>query len=108
MKSEIREVERMQYDEFLGETEEQQKERYKIKDINMANWAFRKLKAIEEQRQEYKDLLDSEVERLKMWYETETKALDNSKNFFESLLMEYYIEERELDPKFKLTCFMNH
>lgn len=77
--------------------------RFEIKDLESANWAFRKLAVIERKRKEIRELADKEIERIKNWQEQEEKSLDYSKEFFEGLLTEYFAREREKDPKFKVS-----
>lgn len=89
---------------------EEVKERFKITDLESANWAFRKLKAIEEKKKEIEELANKEIEpykleisRINEWKDTELKSFDRSIAFFNFLLEEYYREQRKLDPKFKVT-----
>jgi len=103
IEDELYEVEKIERNMFFGETEEQQKEKYKITDIESANWAFRKLRAIQEKENDIKKLAEKEIERIKAWQEKELETLNNSKSFFEGLLSEYFIKEREKDPKFKIS-----
>lgn len=103
IKDELYEVEEMQGELFMGETEEDQKERFKITDIDSANWAFRKLRAITEKENEIKRLMNKEIQRIKDWGESELKTLKNSTGFFEGLLTEYYVVEKEKDPKFRIS-----
>lgn len=77
------------------------KERFKVKDIEGANWCFRKLRVLSQQEQEITDLAAKEIERIKTWIEHETKKLDNSRNFFEALLHEYFVDLKEKDTKTK-------
>ncbi|HHY13231.1 MAG TPA: hypothetical protein GX526_01105 [Thermoanaerobacterales bacterium] len=77
--------------------------RFTIQDLDSANWAFRKLAAIEKKRNEIKELADKEIDRIKEWQEQEEKGLNNSKEFFEGLLTEYFIRQKEVDPKFKIS-----
>ena len=77
--------------------------RFTIENLDSANWAFRKLAAIERKRGEIKELADKEIERIKEWQEQEEKGLNNSKEFFEGLLTEYFIRQKEVDPKFKIS-----
>lgn len=88
--------------EYEG-SEEVVKERYKIKNIDGANWAFRKLRAVREKEAEIRDLMNKEIERIQNWAKTELDALIVSTNFFNFLLEEYYREQKALDPKFKLS-----
>lgn len=77
--------------------------RFTIQDLDSANWAFRKLAAIERKRKEIQELANKEIERIKAWQEQEERGLDNSKEYFEGLLTEYFTREREKDPKFKIS-----
>lgn len=86
------------------------RERFKVKDLESANWAFRKLKAIENKKKEIEELAKKEIEpykleisRIEEWKDTELKSFDRSINFFNFLLEEYYREQRKLDPKFKVS-----
>lgn len=76
---------------------------FKISDLDSANWAFRKLAAIERKRKEIKELADREIERIKDWQQQEEEGLNNSKEFFEGLLTEYFVRQKEVDPKFKIS-----
>ena len=77
--------------------------RFTIQDLDSANWAFRKLAAIEKKRKEIKTLADKEIERVKNWQQQEEEGLNNSKEFFEGLLTEYFVKQKEVDPKFKIS-----
>lgn len=77
--------------------------KFKISDLDSANWAFRKLAAIERKRNEIKELANKEIERIRQWQEQEEKGLNNSKEFFEGLLTEYFVRQKEVDPKFKIS-----
>ena len=87
----------------IMEEDTHKKERFKIENLEAANWAFRKLAAIEKKRKEINDLANKEIERIKAWQEQEERGLDSSKEFFEGLLTEYFAREREKDPKFKIS-----
>lgn len=78
-------------------------ERFKIDNLEAANWAFRKLAAIERKKKEVQELAQKEIERIKTWEQQEISSLNNSKEFFEGLLTEYFAREREKDPKFKIS-----
>ena len=108
--NEILEMELESIEEINFETVEEIKERFKIDSLDGANWAFKKLKAIEEKKKEIEELANQEmepyliaIERFKKWKEDEFKQYDHSINFFNFLLEEYYREQRKLDPKFKVS-----
>lgn len=92
MDLEIREYEEME-----------NKERFKIDNLGSANWAFRKLKAIKDKEKEVQDLYQAEIDRIKSWKDKELKQFENGKEFFESLLTEYFIEQKKIDPNFKVS-----
>lgn len=74
-----------------------------ITDVNKASWAFREIIEIEKQMQDIEDLAKSELERINNWKKEELKSLQDSKQFFDFNLEQYFREQRELDPKFKLS-----
>lgn len=87
--------------EVIEKTEE--KERFKIKDLDQANWALRKLAALKKQEEEINELAQKEIDRIKVWQEKELAGIERSKQFFESLLAEYLMNERQNNPKFKIS-----
>lgn len=83
--------------------EQVEKERFKVDSLESANWVFRKLKAIDSKMQEIADLRDKEIVRIDKWYKDETEQYEKDKQYFEYLLNEYYLNEKEKDSKFKLS-----
>jgi phage host-nuclease inhibitor protein Gam len=81
--------------------EEQERQRFKITDLNSLNWAFRKLAAIEAKKADVNQLADAEVQRIESYREQELKGLVNSEDFFKSHIAEYANVQREVDPNFK-------
>ena len=101
---ELKEAEKLQFDIFMGETtEEDAKEEFKVESIEQANWAFRKLRAINTKAREIKDIGAAEKARIEEWEKKELAILENSTEFFEGLLVEYFIRQKEVDPKFKIS-----
>lgn len=82
---------------------EEQDTRFIVKDLDAANWCFRKLKAIEDKKREIKYLADKERTRISEWEKEELKAFKSSTGYFEMLLEDYYREIRQVDPKAKLS-----
>lgn len=80
----------------------EQEEGFHIKDLDSANWAFKKLLAIESKAEENKALAAKELERINDWLKRENESLESSKGFFEYKIAEYYGSQKMLDPKFKL------
>ena len=101
VKIEFEEIEEMSEENDLESSEI--KERFKIKNLDAANWAFKKLSAIEIKEEENRKLVVKERERLDAWLEAENKRTESEKSFFESLLMEYQHEGELQDEKFKVS-----
>lgn len=104
LREELGEVNNILLDIYTGEIEEvEAKERFKITSLESANWALRKLAAISLKENEIRELMDKEIKRIEEWAKHELNKLNDSTNFFEGLLTEYYIKEKEIDPKFKVS-----
>ncbi|BDR67011.1 phage protein [Clostridium tetani] len=86
--------------EELKEIEEL--EGFKITNIDEANWAFRKIRALQEEVKETNLLADKEKERIENWREKEIKTSIDNIEYFEGILTEYYMKLRSEDPKAKL------
>jgi hypothetical protein len=81
--------------------QESERERFKIETVDQANWALRKLAAIQSKRDEIERLAKAEIDRIYKWLESETQRLDEDKTYFEYLLNEYAARERAKDPEWK-------
>ncbi|WZX39946.1 host-nuclease inhibitor Gam family protein [Staphylococcus aureus] len=80
----------------------EQDERFEVTDLDSANWVFKKLDAITTKENEINELVDKEIERIKSWQEKEVEKLQGSKDYLQSLVIEYFRIEKEKDSKFKL------
>lgn len=80
-----------------------ERERFSVKTIDQVNWALRKLAAINAKRNEIDRLAAEEVSRINSWKDTENGKLEQERLFFEALLHEYAIHQRDEDPGFKKT-----
>lgn len=89
----------------LIEAEEtlQEKEKFKIEDLNGANWALRKIAAYKKKQAEIKELAAEEKFRIECWEENENEQIERGIAYFEWLLNEYLMEQRKQDPKFKIS-----
>jgi hypothetical protein len=88
--------------DFNGESEVP-KEPFAIKSLDTANWAFRKLTALQTAAAENAALAEAEHARINAWLESQTGKTKRQMEFFEALLTEYFIIEREKDSHFKLS-----
>lgn len=93
-----------EYEEIVNiEGSDDTKETFQVNSLETANWAFRKLAALNSIKNEKAELADREIERINSWLEKENKNIDNSIAYFEGLLRDYYIQERDKDDKFRLS-----
>lgn len=79
------------------------KESFKVHDLDSANWALKKIAAINTKQAEISQVAENEIERIKTWEYDELNRYESSKEYLQSLLVEYYKVERERDSKFKLS-----
>ena len=87
----------------LEELESEEKERFEVHDLASANWVFRKLHAMALRSKEIDSVAEAEMDRIRMWQESEKKRNEWNKEFLESLVVKYFTEERAKDEKFKLS-----
>lgn len=83
--------------------EENQESRFKIRDLDSANWALRKIAAYKKKQAEIKELAESERFRIDSWEKSENESIERGISYFEGLLTEYLMEQRKKDPKFKIS-----
>lgn len=95
---EIEEIE----EEIFHSSEEEVKQRFKIESLEQANWAFRKMAALDAKAKEVKQLAEAERQRIQEYEQHELRSIESSRAFFESLLTIYANQQREKDPKFKV------
>jgi len=79
------------------------KERFNIRGLGCANWAFRKIAALRSKILENKSLADAEVLRIQEWLSVQTRYDEAAIALFEGLLVNYFQQERGKDSKFKLS-----
>lgn len=109
----LQELELEDLEEIMQDAEDTEKftdYKYKILDLDGAVRAFKKLNAIEAKikdieriAQEEREPYELMISKINDWKDQEIKSFDRSINFFNFLLEQYYREQRELDPKFKLS-----
>lgn len=87
--------------EEMDEITTEEKQRFEISDLSTASWAFRKIKAYEKKVAEINELAKLETERIIEWQEKEIRGITRSIEFFENLLIGYYMKGKKEDPKFK-------
>lgn len=81
--------------------EQPENERFQVETIDQANWALRKLAAIEAKRKEINELAAAETYRIKSWQDSELSKLSGDAVHLETLLSDFAQRQRERDPKWK-------
>ncbi|MBP1971627.1 putative RNA-binding protein with RPS1 domain [Virgibacillus natechei] len=87
--------------DYLDEQEQVENEAFTIKDDNAANWALRKIKQHQQQKEANNKLAVEEIEKLEAWNKSENDKAQQSIDYFQGLLSYYALSKREADPKWK-------
>lgn len=89
--------------EELESSEEIEKQSFKIDDKEKALWALRKLKALQSKVEEVNSIAQSEIERIQKWQQSQIRSNQDTISYFESLLIQYYKENKAKNEKFTFT-----
>lgn len=100
---EIKTEEEAAWEEAALAEEQEDSAGFTIDTPELANWAFKKIKAMQQEIQDKKDFAQREKEKIDAWLEKETTPDQDSINFFENHLIQYYKRLQAEDPKAKLT-----
>lgn len=76
-------------------------DRFRVDNDGAANWALRKIKSLQKEKEANTELAREEIAKINKWLEQENGVLDNSISHFETLLQEYATSLRQKDEKFK-------
>lgn len=79
------------------------KKEFKVTGLESADWCFERISEIEDKRAELTAYAEQKVAKIEKWLEEELKPLNRQLEYFKGLLVEYYAEQRAVDPKFKLS-----
>ena len=88
---------------MINNDNEVMQEGFKIQDLNKAIWVAELIKKKKDKKKEIEKVAAENIKRFNDWKEKECEQYDNDINFFETKLKEYYMEQRAIDPKFKLS-----
>lgn len=87
--------------EYLDQKEGVNDEHFTIEDESQANWALRKIKQLQDEKEKNVSLANAEIEKIEEWLNATNDQVQQSIDYFQSLLAEYAMEQRKNDPKFK-------
>lgn len=82
---------------------EVEEDRFIVDSPEKADWALYKLREVNNTIKQNKKLADENHERVDKWLEHENAKANNSKEYFESLLQEYFANEKAKNPNFKFS-----
>lgn len=91
----------MNLQEFLDDQEQTENEAFEVINVETANWALRKIKQYQEKQKENNALAEAEIEKIELWLKTVNEQAQNSIDYFQGLLAEYAVKQRDNDPSFK-------
>jgi len=86
--------------EELPETPEQ-KERFRVKDKEQAEWCLRQISRLMREQKEIESTAQAEIEKITAWKNDQTESIQKSISFFEYLLIEYHQQILKENPKAK-------
>lgn len=78
-------------------------EAFRIEDLKDASWVLRKIREYKESILEKEELAKAEKERIDKWLVNETKNDLINIEYFNELLLRYYKELKQNDPKARIT-----
>lgn len=93
-------------EEDLEEGEEAVDEKFRVTDLHSADWCLEKIAEKEALISEVRDLATAKKQLIDRWEQKETERHQRSIQFFQFLLGQYLAEQREKDPKFKISTPM--
>ncbi|MEJ6358429.1 host-nuclease inhibitor Gam family protein [Lactiplantibacillus plantarum] len=86
----------------LKTVNERESEGFKISTLQEADWAMRKLKAMDAQDNGFKTTAKADIDETNAWLDRKLTENQASREYFEGLLQDYLYEQRKTDKKFKI------
>jgi phage host-nuclease inhibitor protein Gam len=77
------------------------KERFKVKDKEQAEWCLRQISRLTKEQEEIEATAKAEIEKITTWQNNQTGTIRKSVSFFEYLLVEYHQQIFKENPKSK-------
>ena len=81
--------------------EQEEREQFRIKNDDEANWAMRKIAKARREFAEAEQQAERETERINAWLDGKRKERERAEEFFTGLLIAYYLPQHLGDPKRK-------
>ena len=88
-------------DAYKEPQEQEEREQFRIKNDDEANWAMRKIAKARKEFAEAEQQAERERERIDAWLDGKRKAKERDEEFFTGLLTAYYLPQHMEDPRKK-------
>ena len=88
--------------EELRTVTERENEGFKIDSLEKADWALKKLKAIQAHDDEIGQVAKNNIDQAIAWRDRELDKNQANREYFEGLLTDYLRDQRLVDKKFKI------
>lgn len=86
---------------------EDAKDAFRVRDLKSATWAMDRYRELEAKETEINLIAQAELQKytdmIISWQNKETEQISAQKEYFKFLLTDYYMEQKQLNPKFKLS-----
>jgi len=95
------ELENVLLEAFEEPQQSEERERFRLTDENMANWALRKVAKARAEYEKAAKVAEAEVKRIDDWLNSRKRDLERTEEFFGGLLTEYYLPQHMENPRQK-------
>jgi len=95
------ELENVLLEAFEEPQQPEERERFRLTDENMANWALRKVAKARAEYEEAAKVAEAEIKRIDDWLNGRKRDLEHAEEFFTGLLTAYYLPQHMEDPQRK-------
>ena len=95
------ELENVLLEAFEEPQQSEERERFRLTDENMANWALRKVAKARAEYEEAAKVAEAEVRRIDDWLNSRKRDLERTEEFFGGLLTGYYLPQHMENPRQK-------
>lgn len=95
------ELENVLLEAFEEPQQSEERERFRLTDENMANWALRKVAKARAEYEEAAKVAEAEVKRIDDWLNSRKRDLERTEEFFGGLLTGYYLPQHMENPRQK-------
>ena len=82
--------------------EEKIDEGLEVTDNEIATSIMKRLKYVNMLKEENTAIADKEIQKIKLWQDEANSELDKKIKYYEEVLLEFFKQQQELNPKYKL------